>query len=69
MECNIDDGHCTLCNDGFWGENCSLLCHGECRCCDAIFGNCVPDKCSGITVTPNAAIGEISGSRIRYFDE
>jgi hypothetical protein len=69
MECHVNDGHCTLCKDGFWGKNCNLLCHDQCHCCDAIFGNCVPKKCSGFTETSNAVktIGKISYSRLSYF--
>jgi hypothetical protein len=68
MECNVNDGHCKLCKDGLWGKNCNLLCREQCRCCDAFFGNCVPDKCSGMTVVTNAAIGKVSCRRISFCD-
>jgi hypothetical protein len=67
MECNIDDGLCTLCKTGFWGKECNLLCPGQCRCCNAISGKCVPDKCSAMTmmtVTPYAAKGKNSHAAV-----
>ncbi|XP_060598160.1 cell death abnormality protein 1-like, partial [Ruditapes philippinarum] len=55
IECHIDDGHCTLCKNGFWGRNCDLQCPDQCRCCDAVSGICMQDKCLNIINQQNVS--------------
>ncbi|KYR00914.1 hypothetical protein DLAC_02979 [Tieghemostelium lacteum] len=38
--CNCEDGTCTSCTAGFYGENCDLECDNICDQCDRITGEC-----------------------------